>query len=189
MCNPLSPGRTGLSHSEHEASLTTPNTQKSTCQGPHLFWLWQKLKDFSKHLWSVVLTLSLVDIFYNGLRRPWKDKELHLLVYHQGHKPMEIKANTSLCPFFPMILPGPEAPPAPLLETTLRFLPLGNIPRNPRKADRQQHPPWHLWMKILPDEGFMRSRPLLRHCEQLMGAGAGVIFLSSIATDKLDTFL
>lgn len=43
-------------------------------QIPYLLWLWQKLKKFSQCLWSIVFTLSLMDIFHDGQRRPWKDK-------------------------------------------------------------------------------------------------------------------
>lgn len=70
-----------------------------------------------------MLTLPLVDVFYDGLRRPWKkDKEPHLLVRQQGPEPVEIEASTLPPPLLSlMLLPGPEAPS--LLETTLRFLP------------------------------------------------------------------
>lgn len=43
---------------------------------PYLLWLWQKLKKFSQCLWSIMLSLSLMNIFYNGLRRPWKDNQM-----------------------------------------------------------------------------------------------------------------
>ena len=42
-------------------------------QIPHLLWLWQKLKKFSQCLWSIVFTLSVMDIFHDGRRWPWKD--------------------------------------------------------------------------------------------------------------------
>lgn len=45
-------------------------------QIPYLLWLWQKLKKFSQCLWSIMLSLSLMNIFYNGLRRPWKDNQM-----------------------------------------------------------------------------------------------------------------
>lgn len=103
------PFEKGLWHPvEHRALRPTPNTQTWACQVPYLFWLRQKLKDFSKRLWSVMLALSLIDILYDGLRRPWKDTELrncvHCLPCQQGHKPMETKSH-----------PPPPLPPAPSL--------------------------------------------------------------------------